>query len=61
MAAMTPPSSAATARRLVLVPATPREDRDAAVRRFRLARVHLDDADGREAQRAVRLARARRR
>jgi hypothetical protein len=36
----------APARRLVLVPATPRTGRsDATVRRFRLARVRLEDRD----------------
>jgi hypothetical protein len=46
-------SSTATARRLVLVPASPRADRgDAAVRRYRLARLRLE---GREVARAERF------
>jgi len=46
-------STAAATRRLVLVPASPRADRgDAAVRRFRLARLRLE---GREVARAQRF------
>jgi hypothetical protein len=46
-------SSAAATRRLVLVPAAPRADRgDAAVRRFRLARLRLE---GREVAHAERF------
>jgi len=54
---MTPPAAAA-ARRLVLVPATPRDDRsDAAVRRYRLARLRLE---GRSAAPSERFERSRR-
>jgi hypothetical protein len=53
---MTPP--AAAARRLALVPAAPRDGRtDAAVRRFRLARLRLE---GRPAPRDRRSGAARR-
>ena len=46
-------TAAATTRRLVLVPATPRAERgDAAVRRYRLARLRLE---GREVARAERF------
>ena len=49
--AMTPPATA-TARRLVLVPADPRSGRsDAAVRRYRLARLRLEDRDVRPSER----------
>jgi hypothetical protein len=48
---MTSPSAAPT-RRLVLVPADPRAERgDAAVRRYRLARLRLEDRDVRPADR----------
>jgi hypothetical protein len=51
MLAMT--SSTAATRRLVLIPASPRADRgDAAVRRYRLARLRLE---GREVARAERF------
>ena len=51
-------SSAAAARRLVLVPAPPRADRgDAAVRRFRIARLRLE---GREVPHAERFAHVKR-
>jgi hypothetical protein len=49
---MTPTATApAAARRLVLVPAAPRDRGDSAVRRFRLARVRLDDDAVRDAVR----------
>jgi hypothetical protein len=52
MTAMTSSTVAAT-RRLILVPASPRADRgDAAVRRYRLARLRLE---GREVDRAQRF------
>jgi hypothetical protein len=55
MPAMTSPSAA---RRLVLVPAAPRADRsDAAVRRYRLARLRLE---GRDVPRSERLDHLRR-
>jgi hypothetical protein len=55
MPAMTPPPAA---RRLVLVPAAPRDDRsDAAVRRYRLARLRLE---GRDALRSGQFAPGRR-
>jgi hypothetical protein len=48
---MTAPATAPT-RRLVLVPAGPRSGRDdAAVRRYRLARLRLEDRDVRPAER----------
>jgi hypothetical protein len=51
MLAMTPPATA-PARRLVLVPADPRSGRgEAAVRRYRLARLRLEDRDVRPADR----------
>jgi hypothetical protein len=51
MLAMTSPASAPT-RRLVLVPADPRSGRgEAAVRRYRLARLRLEDRDVRPAER----------
>ncbi len=52
MLAMTSSTAAAT-RRLILIPASPRADRgDAAVRRYRLARLRLE---GREVARAQRF------
>jgi hypothetical protein len=52
MLAMTSATASAT-RRLILVPASPRADRgDAAVRRYRLARLRLE---GREVARAERF------
>jgi hypothetical protein len=51
MLAMTPSAPAPT-RRLVLVPADPRTGRGAAaVRRYRLARLRLEDRDVRPAER----------
>ena len=53
MLVMTSASAAAAPRRLVLVPAPPRADRgDAAVRRYRIARLRLE---GREVSRAERF------
>jgi hypothetical protein len=51
MPSMNPPATAPT-RRLVLVPADPRSGRgEAAVRRYRLARLRLEDRDVRPAER----------
>ena len=56
MLAMT--SSTVATRRLILVPASPRADRgDAAVRRYRLARLRLE---GREVARAERFGHLKR-
>ena len=53
MTVMTPSTAAAPTRRLVLVPASPRGARgDAAVRRYRIARLRLE---GREVSRAERF------
>jgi hypothetical protein len=58
MLAMTSTAAAAT-RRLVLVPASPRADRgDAAVRRYRLARLRLEGREVARAQRFDHLKRA---
>jgi hypothetical protein len=56
MSAMT--SSTAATRRLVLVPASPRAERgDAAVRRYRLARLRLEGRDVARSQRFDHLKR----
>jgi hypothetical protein len=52
-----PSSTAAASRRLVLVPASPREQRGDAVRRYRLARLRLE---GREVARAERFSHLKR-
>jgi hypothetical protein len=52
MRAMTPSTAAAPTRRLILVPASPRADRgDAAVRRYRFARLRLEGRDVARAER----------
>jgi hypothetical protein len=57
MLAMT--STAAATRRLILIPASPRADRgDAAVRRYRLARLRLEGREVARAQRFDHLKRA---
>jgi hypothetical protein len=57
MLAMTPPATLPT-RRLVLVPADPRAGRDAVVRRYRLARLRLENRDVRPAERFVHCKRS---
>ena len=53
-------SSPAASRRLVLVPAAPRADRgDAALRRFRLARLRLEGRDAAHAERFAQVGRTR--
>jgi hypothetical protein len=55
---MTSPASDSLVRRIVLVPADPRDDRsDAAVRRYRLARVRLEGRDVPAAERFAHLKR----
>jgi hypothetical protein len=51
MPTMNPPATATAARRLVLVAAPPRPGRSGAVRRYRLARLRLEDRDVARAER----------